>query len=392
MRFIHVSDLHLGKRVHEFPMMEDQIFVLGSIVDLCVRERPHAIIIAGDVYDKAIPSVEAIDLFERFLVRLSDMCVPILMIAGNHDSGERLSFGSSFLQKHDIHIAGVFNGTVPAVEVAGDDGERVTFHLLPFMRAGHVRRFFPDRDIRTVEEAVEAALTRVTRGRGRQVLVAHQFVVARGSELIRSDSETLQVGTADEIDVSLFSAFDYVALGHLHGKQRVGSGHVYYSGSPLPYSFSEVNHIKGALVVDMAENGPITVRQEPLERRRDMRRIRGTLSELLKQGAHLKRLDDDSRFDYLEVTLTDAGSIAEPMSRLRDVYPHVMRLLFHRERTDSPDSETLIAQSDLTKKSAIDLFAEFFERQLNRPLTGEQMRVVREVAERAEDMIAGGEE
>ncbi len=391
MRFIHVSDLHLGKRVHEFPMIEDQIVVLDSIVDLCERERPHAIVIAGDVYDKAIPSIEAIDLFERFLMRLSELSVPILIIAGNHDSGERLSFGSSFLEKHDIHIAGVFNGSIPSVEVASGDDLWTTFHLLPFIRAGHVRRFFPDREIRTVEEAVEAALSRVTRGRGQQVLIAHQFVIARGSELVRSDSETLQVGTADEIDVSLFSAFDYVALGHLHGKQRVGSGNVYYSGSPLPYSFSEADHVKGALVVDMTEGGSVTVRQEPLERRRDMRRIRGTLSELLEQGARLKRRENDSRFDYLEVTLTDTGRISEPMSRLREVYPHVMRLLIHREQTDSPDSETLIAQSDLTKKDTVDLFNEFFERQLNRPLTCEQLRVVREVAERAEDMIAGGE-
>jgi len=372
-------------------MIKDQIVVLDSIVDLCERERPHAIVIAGDVYDKAIPSIEAIDLFERFLIRLSELSVPILIIAGNHDSGERLSFGSSFLEKHDIHIAGVFNGSIPSVEVASGDDLWTTFHLLPFIRAGHVRRFFPDREIRTVEEAVEAALSRVTRGRGQQVLIAHQFVVARGSELVRSDSETLQVGTADEIDVSLFSAFDYVALGHLHGKQRVGSGNVYYSGSPLPYSFSEADHVKGALVVDMTEGGSVTVRQEPLERRRDMRRIRGTLSELLEQGARLKRRDNDSRFDYLEVTLTDTGRISEPMSRLREVYPHVMRLLIHREQTDSPDSETLIAQSDLTKKDTVDLFNEFFERQLNRPLTCEQLRVVREVAERAEDMIAGGE-
>lgn len=391
MRFIHVSDLHLGKRVHEFPMIEDQMIVLDSIVDLCERERPDAIVIAGDVYDKAIPSIEAIDLFERFLIRLSELSVPILMIAGNHDSGERLSFGSSFLEKHDIHIAGVFNGTIPAVEVASGDDQWTTFHLLPFIRAGHVRRFFPDREIRTVEEAVEAALSRVTRGRGQQVLIAHQFVVARGSELVRSDSETLQVGTADEIDVSLFSAFDYVALGHLHGKQRVGRRDVFYSGSPLPYSFSEVNQVKGALIVDMTADGTVTVRQEPLERRRDMRRIRGTLSELLEQGVHLKRIDDKARFDYLEVTLTDKGPVVDPMSRLRDVYPHVMRLLFERERSGSSASETLIAKSDLTKKSPVDLFSEFFNRQLNRSLTDEQLRVVREVTARAEDILGGGE-
>lgn len=372
-------------------MIEDQVAVLDSIVELCERERPQAIVIAGDVYDKAIPSVEAIDLFERFLIRLSELSVPVLIIAGNHDSGERLSFGRSFLEKHDIHIAGVYSGTIPSVDVVGDDGVRVTFHLLPFVRAGHVRRFFPEREIRTVEEAVGAALSNVTCTGGLQVLVAHQFVVARGAELIRSDSETLQVGTADEVDVSLFDAFDYVALGHLHGKQQVGSRHVFYAGSPLPYSFSEANHIKGALVVDMAADGAVTVRQEPLHRRRDMRRISGTLSGLLERGAYLKRLNDSSRLDYLEVTLTDTGPVMDPMSRLRDVYPHVMRLLFHRERVGSSASETLIAGSDLVKKSAVDLFADFFERQLHRPLSETQRAVVREVTAQAEDIVAGGE-
>jgi exonuclease SbcD len=267
----------------------------------------------------------------------------------------------------------------------------VTFHLLPFIRAGHVRRFFPGREIKTVEEAVEAALTRVTRGKGRQVLVAHQFVVARGSAPIRSESETLQVGTADEVDVSLFSAFDYVALGHLHGMQQVGSRNVHYCGSPLPYSFSEANHVKGALVVDMTAGGSVTVRQEPLKRRRNMRRISGTLSELLEQGARLKRLDDNDRLDYLEVTLTDSGPVIDPMSRLRDVYPNVMRLLFQRERGATPESETLIAGADLVKKSPVDLFAEFFERQLHRTLTEEQLRVVRDVTAQAEEIVGGGE-
>ncbi|NMB28939.1 MAG: exonuclease SbcCD subunit D [Clostridiaceae bacterium] len=391
MRFIHVSDLHLGKRVHEFPMAEDQAVVLDSIIDLCKRERPQAIVIAGDVYDKAIPSVEAMNLYERLLTHLLELSVPILMIAGNHDSGERLSHVSSLFTKHNIHIVGVFNGTVPSVEVRGDDGGWVTFHLLPFIRAGHVRRFFPEREIKTVEEAIEAALTRVTRGKGRQVLVAHQFVVARGFTPIRTESETLQVGTADEVDVSLFSAFDYVALGHLHGMQQVGIHNVYYSGSPLPYSFSEVNHVKGALIVDMMADGSVTVRQEPLKRRRNMRRISGTLSELLEQGVSLKSLGDNARLDYLEVTLTDSGPVIDPMSRLRDVYPNVMRLLFQRERGDSSESETLIAGSDLVKKSPVDLFAEFFERQLHRPLTEEQLRVVREVTAQAEDIVGGGE-
>ena len=189
-------------------MSEDQAVVLDSIIDLCERERPQAIVIAGDVYDKAIPSVEAMNLYERLLTRLMKLSVPILMIAGNHDSGERLSHVSSLFEKHDVHIVGVFNGTVLSVEVRGDDGEWVTFHLLPFIRAGHVRRFFPEREIKTVEEAIEAALTRVTRGKGRQVLVAHQFVVARGSAPIRSESETLQVGTADEIEDTLYNKLD----------------------------------------------------------------------------------------------------------------------------------------------------------------------------------------
>ncbi len=391
MRFIHVSDLHLGKRVHEFSMVDDQQVMLDSIVELCRLEKPNAIVIAGDIYDKAIPSVEAIDLFENFLIQLSNLSIPILIVAGNHDSGERLSFGRSFLEKHNIHIAGVFDGSVPCVEVVCDeDGYKTNFHLMPFIRAGMVRRFFPDREIKTVEEAVEAALSTVIRKEGMNVIIAHQFVIAKGSNLLRSDSEMLQVGTADEINVDVFSGFDYVALGHLHGRQQVGTDHVYYSGSPLPYSFSEANHVKGALVVDLSPDKIVTIRQKPLARLRDMRRIRGTLSELLEQGEVMKRDEDKSRLDYLEVTLTDQGPVTDPMNRLREYYPYIMRLLFDRERSEEMAKGVLLSKADLTKKSAVDLFTDFFERQLGRKMSDEQLSVVRIVAQRAEEEAAGG--
>ncbi len=390
MRFLHVSDLHLGKRVHEYPMLEDQRVMLDSLVDVCERETPRAVVIAGDVYDRAVPSVEAIDLFEHFLIRLSRLSLPVMIVAGNHDSGERLSFGKSFLEKHRIHIAGVFDGTVPRVQVHGEAGDTVVFHLLPFIRAGMVRRFFPEREIKTVEEAVGAALSTVRRGPGRHVIVAHQFVVARGCEPLRSDSEILQVGAADEVDAALFASFDYAALGHLHGMQPVGGGSVFYAGSPLPYSFSEVGQTKGALLVDLSPDGSLSVRREPLRQLRAMRRVRGTLAELLEEGRKAVQREDRSLRDYLEVTLIDRGPVADPLSRLRDFYPHVMRLLFDRGEIAVPEEEALLSRADLAKKSPADLFSAFFARQLNRPLTEEQLCIVRDVAAEAEDAAAGG--
>lgn len=382
MRFIHTADLHLGKRVHEFSLIRDQEAVLAAILDLCLREGAQALILAGDIYDKSVPAVEAILLLESFLLDLSEAGITVLMVAGNHDSGERLSFGGSFMKSHKIHIAGVYEGQVEAVPLEDEEGP-VTFHLLPFIRPSDVRRFFPEASIQSVSDAVETVLSSIEKGPGRHVLLAHQFVTAGGRSPLRSESELLQVGTVDEVDESIFSGFDYVALGHLHGFQRIGEGPVYYSGSPLPYSFSEAHHTKGALLVDLA-GGPARVRQLPLPALHAMRRIRGEMAELLAEGRNMENKEDPARLDYLEITLTDEGAVADPMNRLRSVYPNIMRLLFSRGESDSWEQDTLIMGEDLSVMEPAELFSGFFLEQTGRPLTGRQSQVVGEVARETE--------
>ncbi|NLB50305.1 MAG: exonuclease SbcCD subunit D [Clostridiaceae bacterium] len=380
MKFIHLADLHLGKRVHEISLIRDQEVMLQSIRDLCAKEKPEALLIAGDVFDKAIPSLEAVRLLETFLEDLSRTGLTVFLVAGNHDSGERLAFGSAFFGSHGIHVAGVYEGRVERFVLQDSQGP-VTLHLLPFIRLSDVRKFFPDRELESVEAGVAAVLSSIERGPGRHVLVAHQFVTARGMEPLRSDSEILQVGLADEIDASVFAGFDYVALGHLHRRQQVGPGPVHYAGSPLAYSFSEAGQVKGALLVDLPQGGDARVSQLPLAPLHSMRRVRGKIEELIGQGHELEEQGDPARLDYLEVTLTDEGAVTDPMNRLKTVYPNIMRLLFDRGLEEIGE-DALIDQDSFQTMDLADLFSRFFLEQAGRPLTESQLAVVQEVAEK----------
>ncbi len=388
MRFIHMADLHLGKRVHSFSLIEDQGIMLESVIGLCRKEEPDALLISGDVFDKAVPSIEAIRLFETFLVDLSRTGTRLLIVAGNHDSGDRLSFGNTFFASHGIHVAGTFMGKLEKLVMTDQEGP-VTFHLMPFIRLGDIRRFFPDRELNSTADGVAAVLSTAGRGPGRHVLLAHQFVRARDHEPLRSDSEILQVGLADEIDAAVFAGFDYVALGHLHRRQQIGPGPLHYAGSPLAYSFSEAGQTKGALLVDLPLNGEPVIRQLPLAQRHAMRRLRGPIGELIADGRELEQRNDPARLDYLEITLTDEGAVADPMNRLKTVYPHVMRLLFDRDGLDEP-KDALIGRDDFRSMSLAQLFAEFYRTQIGRPLTAGQKQLVEEVAAKAEAVAEAG--
>lgn len=384
MRLIHLADLHLGKRVHEYSMIEDQRLMLEQVLQLCRNKRPDALLIAGDVYDKTIPSLEAIALLEHFLYALSTLDIAVMMIAGNHDSGERLSFGGSFFKSHKLYVAGSFQGKLDTVTLFDEDGP-INFHLLPFIRQADVRPHFPEDTIDSVSAAVSAALSTIDRGPGRHVLIAHQFVTAREHDPIRSDSELLQVGTLDAIDASIFDHFDYVALGHLHGPQQVGRGPVHYAGSPLPYSFSEVNQTKGVLLVELKADAEPTICQLPIQGRHVMRRIKGTIDDLIEAGRRLEANDDIARYDYLEVTLTDEGPVTDPMNRLRSVYPHVMQLLFERKSRADEARDTLLDEEDLREMGPDELFAQFFLAQTGRKMNDWQCEYVKKVTARAKE-------
>ena len=380
MRFIHLSDLHLGKRVYEWPMLEDQEHILGEVLALADRERPQALLIAGDVYDKPVPPAEAVALFDRFLSALADRGLPTLIISGNHDSPERLAFGGRLMAAGGVYLAPVYSGRVAPV-VLRDEWGAVSFWPLPFFKPSQVRRWFPDREIVTAGDAMEAAISAMELDpTGRNVLIAHQFVTGA----IRSESEEAPVGGLDSVDVSVFQAFDYVALGHLHRPQDRGSPHVRYCGSPLKYSFSEEGDVKSATVVDLGEKGDLTVRAEPLRPLREVRTLRGTYDRLVLRETYAGR---PWREDYLRVVLEDEEDVPDAAAKLRTVYPRLLRLEYDNTRTRQAGGPLEMEAAE--RRSPVEVFAALYEAQNGRPMSPQQSALVERLA--GEAWEEGGE-
>ena len=362
MKFVHLSDLHLGKRVNEMSMLADQVYILQRILQIVEDEKPHGVLICGDVYDKSVPSAEAVTLFDDFLCRLARKNVLTLIISGNHDSPERLAFGNRLMEHAGIHISPVYDGKVTPVTLTDDHGS-VDFWLLPFLKPAHVKRYYPDETIESYTDACRVAVEKMGMDeRRRNVLLTHQFVT--GAEIC--DSEERSVGGSDNVDVSVFSAFDYVALGHIHGPQNIGSNRVRYSGTPLKYSFSEESHKKSVTVVELGTKGELTLRLVPLTPLHDLRTVRGSFSQVTDREFYEGTATDD----YLQVILTDEEDVPEALGKLRVVYPNIMKLMYDNTRTRA---DRLIEDArDVEKKSPLQLFGELYEMQNNQPMTPEQ--------------------
>ncbi len=372
MKLIHLSDLHLGKRLLEFSLLEDQRFILEKILDIIDQERPDAVLLAGDIYDKSVPSAEAVSLFDDFLFRLAQRKLQVFMISGNHDSPERVAFGARLFNRSGIHISPVYQGEVSPVTLRDENGE-VNFYLLPFIKPMHVRAAFPDAEIASYTDAVRTAVGGMNVDPvQRNVLVAHQFVT--GAE--RSESEEVPVGGLDNVDAEVFACFDYVALGHLHGPQNVGTEKIRYCGTPLKYSFSEAGHMKSVTVAELGEKGALTVRTVPLVPLRDMREIRGSYMEVTSR----ENYSGTNTGDYLQITLTDEEDIPEVMNRLRAVYPNLMAVRYDNRRTRSQMSPGSAQNPE--RKSPLELFGELYEKQNGAPLSEVQRAFCGELMER----------
>ncbi len=368
MKIIHLSDLHIGKRLGEFSMLEDQKFILTKIIDIIDTEKPDAVIIAGDVYDKSVPSAEAVQLFDDFLCRLAKRKLQVLVISGNHDSPERMAFGGRLMDISGVHMAPVYNGKVEAVTLEDEFG-KVNFYMLPFVKPVNVRRFFEEENIESYTDAVRVAIENMNVNPDeRNVIVTHQFVT--GAE--KCDSEEISVGGTDNVAGDVFDGFDYVALGHIHGPQNIGSERIRYCGTPLKYSFSEVKHNKSVTVVELAEKGSLGVRTVALEPLRDMREIRGTYEEITRK----ENYENTDTNDYMHITLTDEDDIPEVISLLRVIYPNLMKLDYDNTRTRNAAKLEII--SNIEKKSEFELFTEFYEKQNGMPLTEEQAALVQQ--------------
>lgn len=378
MRFLHLADLHIGKRLNEFNLIEDQTYILEQITQLCLDQEVDGVFIAGDVYDKSQPSIEAVELLDDFLTKLTSLNLSVLMISGNHDSPERLSFGSRMLQRNGLHVAGGFDGLLQKVTLEDGHGP-LHVYLLPFIKPAQVRPYFQDK-IESYDEAIEAVLsTRELEANERNILIAHQFVVSGDNQPERSDSETMMVGGLDSVDASVFRDFDYVALGHLHRPQRIGLDTVRYGGSPLKYSFSEARQDKSVTILDFGPKGELKLEQHPLRPLRDLREIKGPLEELLRLGKD----DEEGSQDYLRITLTDEEEIYDALGQLRPVFPNLMALDFENTRSAAGARAQMAAAGDLVSKSPLELFATFYELQNGSSLSKEEITVMEEVMEEA---------
>ena len=368
---MHISDLHIGKRVNEFSLVNEQKHILQKMIDLAIQENIGAIIVAGDIYDKAVPSAEAVDIFDDFLTKIVQSQIPIFIISGNHDSPERLDFGSRIMNNNQVYIYGEYDGNVSKISLLDKHGA-VNIFLLPYIKPVVVNKKL-ERQTDSYQECVAVALEDLAIDLSeRNILVAHQFVTAAGVSPERSDSESISLGGLDNIDVGIFADFDYVALGHIHRAQRVGRDTVRYSGSPLKYSFSECKHQKSVTIVDVQEKGKIAIDLVPLEPLRDMRELKTTLAEL-QSGNTLAIVAADC---YVHITLTDEIEVLDGISKVREIYPYVMLLDFENKRTQNNSELNLLTDKDLQEKTSQQLFAEFFSKQNNQELTARQQEIV----------------
>ena len=372
MKLIHLSDLHLGKRVNEFSMLEDQQYILTEILQIIDQEKPDGVIIAGDVYDKSVPSAEAVALLDDFLVRLAKRDLQVFLISGNHDSPERMAFGGRLMAQSGVHLAPVYDGKVSPITLTDEYGP-VNLYLLPFLKPAHVRRCFPEREILTYTDALDAAIEAMgVDPAQRNVLVTHQFVTGAA----RCDSEEISVGGTDNVDVLVFEPFDYVALGHIHGPQQVGRETVRYCGTPLKYSFSEAKHQKSVTVVELGEKGAVSVRTVPLTPMRDLAELRGTYEELTFRGFYQGR---SYPRDYVHITLTDEEDIPDAVSKLRIIYPNLMKLDYDNKRTRT---EIVLEGAEDQQRSPLELLEEFYEKQNGQPMGEEQRTFAKSLMER----------
>ena len=381
MKFFHISDLHIGKLLHGYNLKKDQQEVLKQIIDKAREIKPDAIIMAGDIYDKSVPSAEAVTIFDNFLTELSELTsqIPILIISGNHDSAERLEFASQILNKHHIYIAGMPPRTeldhIRCVTIKDTYGD-VDFYLLPFVKPGYVRTVFAE-PIESYDEAVKGLITRENIDYSkRNVLITHQFYTAGSAETKRCDSELITVGGVDNVDIESVSQFDYVAMGHIHGAQKVGSDTMRYCGTPMKYSISEKNQKKGFVIVNIEQKGNVTTEFIELRPLHEVREMKGKLNEIVASAC------EDNRDDYVSITITDEVDIYRPKDQLSDVYSNILEIRIDNDRIRKQLTE--IDEVETVTEPFV-IFEQFFEKMQGRDLTIGEKEIMSEIINDAKE-------
>ena len=372
MKFAHISDLHLGKRIHQFSMIEEQKYILEKIIEIAKEEQIDGILIAGDVYDKIYPSAEAVALFDSFLVKLAKEEIQVFVISGNHDSPERIAFLGQLTRKAGVYLSPVYQGKIEPVTKEDEFG-KVHIYLLPFIKPVHVRHFFPEEIVTNYTEAMQIVVNHMNLNKEeRNILVAHQFVTGA----MRSDSEEISVGGLDNIDARCFEDFDYVALGHIHSPQNMTSEKIRYSGTPLKYSFSESQDKKSVTIIELGKKGEMNIKEIPLTPLHDMVKIRGLFAEVMN-SMNFPQLDVSS---YLHITLLDEMDIPAAFNRLVEVYPNLMQMEYDNLRTR--ERKNLQVRKEVAQISPQDMFASLYETMNNQPLSDVQQEYLMEKIEK----------
>lgn len=372
MKFIHLADLHIGKRVNEFSMIEDQEYILLKILNIIDEQKPDAVLISGDVYDKPVPSAQAVELFDWFINSLASRHITAFIISGNHDSAQRMAFASKLIDTTGIHFSPAFDGDIKPF-VMNDEYGRVNIYMLPFIKPIDVRVKYGIEENISYSDAVETAISHMNiNTHERNIILSHQFVT--GAD--RCDSEDISVGGTDGVSAEVYNPFDYAALGHLHSPQSAGRDTVRYAGTPLKYSFSEINHNKSVTVVEMRTKGDVDIKTISLVPKRDMAEIKGSYDEIM-QKSYYEKLNTDN---YYHIILTDENDIPDALSKLRNVYKNIMKLDYDNTRTRSISSVN--AKDDVQKKNPVELAGELYLMQNGAELSSEQLQYLRKTAEK----------
>lgn len=373
MKLMHISDLHLGKKVNEFSMLEDQRYILNRLLQIVDEQETDGVLIAGDIYDKPVPPVEAVELLDSFLTMLVRKKQKVFIISGNHDSTERISFASSLLKESAVFVSPAYHGSIEPVVLSDAYGE-LNVYLLPFVKPAHVRRFHEGEQIEDYTDAVRVVISHMQVDTSkRNVLLMHQYVTGAS----RCESEEKPVGGLDNVNVEVLQVFDYVALGHIHGPQKMGSDRIRYSGTPLKYSFSEINHKKEAVIIELGEKGSVQIETIPLEPKRDWYEIRGDYDTLTKKCYYEGQAFQNG---YLHVTLTDEEDVPEALGKLRSIYPYIMKLEYDNKRTRSHQKVGIAERVE--EKGPKALFAELYMLQNGVDMTTQQGEFVDELIEK----------
>lgn len=383
MKLMHLSDLHLGKRLNEFSLLEDQSFILQQLVELVRSEQPDCVLLAGDIYDKPVPPAEAVTLFDDFLNKLAQLTT-VCVTSGNHDSAERLAFGAQLMREGGVHFCGLYTGEPQCVTLQDAYGS-VHIYLLPFLKPAHVRHCLPPTEAEQVtsyHEALRCAVERLhINAAERNVLVAHQFVTGAQT----AGSEAVNVGGVDNIGAEVFAAFDYTALGHIHRAQNVGSERVRYSGTPLKYSFAEWQQEKSVTLVELGEKGSVSVTALPLAPLRDLRKLRGSYEELMSRDFYdeLPKDSDGLLRDFYHLTLTDEEDVPDAVQKLRSVYKNLLQLEYDNKRTRTDNA--IEGAERVVEKSPLELMEEFYQLQNNQALSEKQRVYLQGLLEKEEN-------